>query len=110
MCCESLRLGITSHLSNPGIDLGHQIKGLHLPGVHSALSYLPFKLVRVGQPVRITIDALPDKEFRGTVARIAPYATDRRGDKVYEVLVDLDVPPDSGLKWGMSTFVEIKVK
>ncbi len=67
-------------------------------------------LVRVGQPVRITIDALPDSEFQGTVARIAPFASDLRGDKVYEVLVDLDLPQDSGLRWGMGTFVEIKVK
>ena len=67
-------------------------------------------LVRVGQPVRITIDALPDREFEGTVARIAPFASDLRGDKVYEVLVDLDLPQDSGLRWGMGTFVEIKVK
>ena len=67
-------------------------------------------LVRVGQPVRITIDALPDSEFRGTVARIAPFASDLRGDKVYEVLIDLDLPHDSGLRWGMGTFVEIKVK
>jgi HlyD family secretion protein len=67
-------------------------------------------LVRVGQPVRITIDALPDSEFQGTVARIAPFASDLRGDKVYEVLIDLDLPQDSGLRWGMGTFVEIKVK
>ena len=67
-------------------------------------------LVRVGQPVRITIDALPDREFEGTVPRIAPFASDLRGDKVYEVLVDLDLPQDSGLRWGMGTFVEIKVK
>ena len=67
-------------------------------------------LIRVGQPVRITIDAVPDREFRGTVARIAPFASDLRGDKVYDVLVDLDLPQDSGLRWGMSTFVEIKVK
>ena len=67
-------------------------------------------LVRVGQPVRITIDALPDRAFEGTVARIAPFASDLRGDKVYEVLVDLELPQDSGLRWGMGTFVEIKVK
>jgi HlyD family secretion protein len=67
-------------------------------------------LVRLGQPVRVTIDALPDKEFRGTVASIAPFASDRRGDKVYEVGIDIDLPGDSGLRWGMGAFVEIEVR
>jgi HlyD family secretion protein len=67
-------------------------------------------LVRVGQPARITIDALPNQEFQGTVARIAPFASDRRGDKVYEVLIDLDLPQESGLRWGMGAFVEIQVE
>lgn len=67
-------------------------------------------LVRVGQAARVTIDALPNLEFKGTVVRIAPYASDRRGDKVYEVLIDLELPPDAGLRWGMSTFVEIAIK
>jgi HlyD family secretion protein len=67
-------------------------------------------LVRVGQPVRVSIDALPDLEFQGTVASIAPFASERLGDKVYEVLIDLDLQEDSGLRWGMGTFVEIQVK
>jgi len=67
-------------------------------------------LVRMGQPARVGIDALPNREFEGTVASIAPFASDLRGDKVYEVLIDLDLPEDSGLRWGMGTFVEIDVK
>ncbi len=67
-------------------------------------------LVRVGQPVRVTIDALPNSEFEGTVASIAPFASDRLGDKVYEVFINLDRPQDSGLRWGMGAFVEIDVK
>jgi len=67
-------------------------------------------LVRLGQPVRVSIDALPELEFQGTVASIAPFASERLGDKVYDVLIDLDLPADSGLRWGMGTFVEIQVK
>ena len=67
-------------------------------------------LVRVGQPVRVSIDALPELTFQGTVASIAPFASERLGDKVYDVLIDLDLPADSGLRWGMGTFVEIQVK
>lgn len=67
-------------------------------------------LIRTGQPARVTVDALPDREFTGTVARIAPLAIERRGDKIYDVLVDLELPGDAGLRWGMSTFVEISVR
>jgi RND family efflux transporter MFP subunit len=67
-------------------------------------------LVRVGQPAKVTVDALPDRQFTGTVGRISPLAIERRGDKIYDVLVDLELPDDSGLRWGMSTFVEIKVR
>ncbi len=66
--------------------------------------------VRTGQTVRVTLDALPNREFKGTVARIAPRAAERRGDKIYDVLVDLDLPSDAGVRWGMSAFVEIKVR
>jgi HlyD family secretion protein len=67
-------------------------------------------LVRTGQPARVTVDALPDREFAGTVVRVAPLAIERRGDKIYDALVDLDLPAEAGIRWGMSTFVEINVR
>jgi multidrug resistance efflux pump len=67
-------------------------------------------LVRLGQPVRITIDALPDRSSAERWPAIAPLASARLGDKVYEVLIDLDQPEDSGLRWGMGGFVLIEVK
>lgn len=74
------------------------------------LSEVDVNQVRVDQEATVTVDALGGKKFKGKVARIAPVATDRRGDKVYTVTVDLDVGPESGLRWGMSAFVEIKVR
>ena len=66
--------------------------------------------VRVGQDAVVTVDALRGKKLAAKVASIAPVATERRGDTVYAVTLDLDVGAASGLKWGMSAFVEIRVR
>jgi len=66
--------------------------------------------VTLGQEALVTINALGGKQLRGTVVRIAPVATERRGDTVYDVTLDLDVGPDSNLRWGMTAFVEITVR
>lgn len=75
----------------------------------SDLSEADVNRVEVGQEATITVDALEGKTFKGTVARIASLATERRGDRVYAVTLDLEVGPESGLRWGMSAFVEIMV-
>ena len=74
------------------------------------LSEADVNLVKVGQEAAITVDALEGQVLKGTVARIASVATERRGDRVYAVTLDLEVGPESGLRWGMSAFVEIKVR
>jgi HlyD family secretion protein len=74
------------------------------------LSEADVSLVRVGQQAAVTVDALEGKKLTGTVAEIAPIASDSRGDKVYTVKVDLDAAADSGLRWGMSAFVETTVR
>lgn len=66
--------------------------------------------VQIGQQAVVTVDALGGKQLKGTVVRIAPSATERRGDTVYAVTLDLDVGAASGLKWGMSAFVEISLQ
>ena len=65
--------------------------------------------VTIGQEAVVTIGALGGKQLRGTVVRISPVATERRGDTVYAVTLDLDVGPDSSLRWGMTAYVEIRV-
>ncbi len=74
------------------------------------LSEVDVNAVNIGQSANITVDALDGQLFQGIVTQVAPTATDRRGDKVYAVLVDIDEGPEAGLKWGMSTFVEIFVR
>lgn len=65
--------------------------------------------VRVGQPVQITLDGLPDQKLEGKVARIAPMATPGAGGVNYTVTIDLDnLHPD--LRWGMTANVEIDTR
>lgn len=103
-------------LTNPGELVSAQLPVVRLGNLAlfcvetEDLSEVDVSLVREGQPATVTVDALESSTFEGTVARIAPLAVDRRGDKVYTVLLDLDAGPESGLRWGMSAFVEIKVR
>jgi HlyD family secretion protein len=57
--------------------------------------------VQVGQPVRISIDALPDGEITGKVSEIAPMASDINGVIAYEVTIVPD-PTNAPLRAGMS--------
>jgi multidrug efflux pump subunit AcrA (membrane-fusion protein) len=74
------------------------------------LSEADVNRVQIGQQATVIVDALNGRAIPGTVARIASVATERRGDRVYTVTIDLNVGPESGLRWGMSAFVEIAVK
>lgn len=62
--------------------------------------------VKVGQPVRITLDAYPQKAFTGKVRFVAPAADLVEKIKVFKVEVALDELTDS-FKTGMSANVEI---
>ena len=61
--------------------------------------------VALGQEALVYVEALGE-EIAGRVVGIAPQATTIGGDVVYTVYVALDEQP-SGLRWGMSTEVEI---
>ncbi|GAB4556624.1 MAG: hypothetical protein Kow0047_00280 [Anaerolineae bacterium] len=65
--------------------------------------------VREGQEVDVTFDALPDEEFKGRIARIAPMAREEKGSANYRTIVTLD-RVDPRLRWGMTAFVNIRVK
>jgi RND family efflux transporter MFP subunit len=62
--------------------------------------------VQVGQPVRVTLDAYPQKVFTGKVRFVAPAAELVEKIKVFEVEVALDELSDS-FRTGMSANVEI---
>jgi HlyD family secretion protein len=62
--------------------------------------------VQVGQPVRITLDAYPQKVFTGRVSFVAPAAELVEKIKVFRVEVKLDELSDT-FRTGMSANVEI---
>jgi len=62
--------------------------------------------VRVGQPVRVTLDAYPQKIFTGKVRFVAPAAKVVDKIKVFEIEVALD-KLDEAFRTGMSANVEV---
>jgi RND family efflux transporter MFP subunit len=62
--------------------------------------------VHVGQPVRISLDAYPQREFTGKVRFVAPAATLEDKIKVFKTEIALD-QLDPAFRTGMSTNVEI---
>ena len=60
-----------------------------------------------GQAALVTVDALPDAQFKGHAVRIGLQSVDYRGDVTYPVYVELD-EATSELRWGMTAMVEIE--
>ncbi|MCG8353760.1 MAG: efflux RND transporter periplasmic adaptor subunit [Chloroflexales bacterium] len=68
---------------------------------------LDVALIETGQPVRITLDALPDAEISGTVTNVAPIATrSDQGTTSYEVTIELDADT-AGVLPGMTAVAQI---
>lgn len=80
--------------------------------VHEAM----VKKLKIGQEADITVDAIPNMTFRGVVEKIATLADsrggwDERAVKEYVTIIKINnLPPDAGLKPGMTSQVTIKVK
>jgi HlyD family secretion protein len=74
------------------------------------LSEVDIVKVALGQPVKVTVDALPGEEFKGVVSAITPRSETKRGDVTYTVTVDLTDAADAPLRWGMTAFVDISAK
>jgi multidrug efflux pump subunit AcrA (membrane-fusion protein) len=76
--------------------------------------------VVVGQPVTVTLDALPDTPLDGQVVRVDEQSEDYRGDVTYPVIIELlwgtqELRSDkkekrSDVRWGMTASVEIGVE
>ncbi|MEI7990550.1 MAG: HlyD family efflux transporter periplasmic adaptor subunit [Chloroflexota bacterium] len=63
--------------------------------------------VKVGNPVKLTFDALPDLTIKGEVIRIAPKNTETSGVN-YTVVIKLS-ELNPVLRWGMTAFADIEV-
>jgi multidrug resistance efflux pump len=69
--------------------------------------------IRVGDPVKVSFDALPDEEFTGVVHRIKMLGENRQGDITYTVIVRPE--PANGweawrewLRWKMTASVTVE--
>ena len=65
--------------------------------------------VEEGQPVEITLDALPDAPVQGVVSEIAPTSTSTSGVVTYLVTINLDEAAAANLRPGMSASAAITV-
>lgn len=64
--------------------------------------------VKLGQPVNIAVDALPDQQFNGEVSRIAPISEASSGVVNYEVIIELkDLEIEDGVRPGMTAVATI---
>ncbi|HLO33693.1 MAG TPA: HlyD family efflux transporter periplasmic adaptor subunit [Anaerolineales bacterium] len=60
-----------------------------------------------GQPVVVTLDAIPNVELKGTISSIGQTYTENQGDVVYEVTILLtDTHP--AMRWGMTAEVKFE--
>jgi HlyD family secretion protein len=73
------------------------------------LSEVDVVTVQPGQFVSITLDALPGVTLNGVVTLITPRSIVKRGDVTYTVKINI-MNPDSRLRWGMTTQVELKTQ
>ena len=83
-------------------DLGH------LRIETTDLSEIDVARVQVGDPVKITFDALPEVNVTGKVTQISSKAAQGAGVN-YKVEIELDEVPEA-LRWGMTAFVDIEVE
>ena len=73
------------------------------------LTELDVVSLKVGDPVEISIDAIPGEIVTGTVTDIATTSTLTRGDVTYTVTIVLDKASELPLRWGMTVFVDVDV-
>jgi multidrug resistance efflux pump len=61
--------------------------------------------IKEGQPVTVTLDALPGVELKGNVFSISQNFSENQGDVVYEVTILL-TDADPAMRWGMTAVVK----
>ncbi len=63
--------------------------------------------LKEGQPVTVTLDAIPDVELKGNVLSISQTFSENQGDVVYEVTVLL-TDQNPAMRWGMTSAVKFE--
>ncbi len=60
-----------------------------------------------GDPVVITLDAIPDVQFTGKVESVEELGVNKQGDITYTAVIALD-QQDERLKWNMTASVNFQ--
>ena len=77
--------------------------------IHTAdLTELSVVNVTEGQPVSVTLDALPDLVLPGVVTRIKPLGENKQGDITYTVIITPQTT-DPRLRWNMTAVATLNV-
>ena len=71
------------------------------------LTELDVVKVNVGDPVVVTLDAIPDVQFTGSVESVEELGINKQGDITYTAVIALD-QQDERLKWNMTASVTFK--
>ncbi|MFC1942056.1 efflux RND transporter periplasmic adaptor subunit [Chloroflexota bacterium] len=67
-------------------------------------------LLELDQETVISVDALPDAEWKGTITAIYPVPKEEGGVVLYDVRIALDIPENSRIKVGMSASAEVLIE
>ncbi len=71
------------------------------------LSELDVGRLTPGQTLTVTIDAFQERQFTATIAQIEPQPTIERGVVNYTLLLDITIPADTAVRWGMSVRIQM---
>ncbi|MGH2582684.1 MAG: efflux RND transporter periplasmic adaptor subunit [Anaerolineales bacterium] len=75
--------------------------------VQIQVNELDINQVRVGQPARVILDAVPDAVYEAEVAKVGSIGDSSSGVVTYTVVVEI-LEPDEQMKTGMTAVVEIE--
>lgn len=106
----STELGEWLSPSPPGVNIPPVIDLVDLDSVYvsAPLDEVDLARVRVGLPVRITVDAFGESTFHGTITRVAAYVADMlEQNRTFEIEADFSVPESGRFVPGSTADVEI---
>ncbi|OGO05049.1 MAG: hypothetical protein A2Y73_05685 [Chloroflexi bacterium RBG_13_56_8] len=93
--------------ASPATPVGSMVD-LSLFHVQVSIDEIEIAQVKEGQTVRITLDAFPDNQLQGTVAKIDPAGQNLQGLVSYAVRIDLD-PTELPIRPLMTASIDIVV-
>lgn len=104
---------ITEVISKPGDQVVPGTAAFRLDDLSHLLvdvqvSEVDINRIKPGQPVTLAFDAIPNKEYNGTISEVAPVGTNNQGIVDFNVTVEL-TDPDAAVKPGMTAAVNMVV-